>query len=131
MPQVIAENAVQSPVSARIELATYARSPQMIITKNAAQGLERCRRFLAEKKPHAARRAAQAIGQQFMFLKTNPGIGRPLARHPQLSELVIGFEDIGYIVLYHYELQPNMVYVLAFRQYMLLSVARKSVEPDY
>ena len=102
----------------------------MIITKNAAQGLEHCRRFLAEKKPQAARRAAQAIGQQFMFLKTNPGIGRPLARHPQLSELVIGFEDIGYIALYHYELQPNMVYVLAFRQYVLLSF-RNHKEPEF
>ncbi len=54
-----------------------------------------------------------------MFLKTNPSICRPLAHHPELSELVIGFEDSGYIALYHYELEPNMVYVLAFRQYML------------
>ena len=117
MPQVITENAAQSP--APIELATYARRPQVIITENAAQGLERCRRFLAEKKPRSARRAAQAIGRQFTLLKTNPDIGRPLARHPQLSELVIGFEDSGYIALYHYELEPNMVYVLAFRQYVL------------
>ena len=83
--------------------------------------IERCRRFFAEKKPRAARYAVQAIRRQFMLLKTNPLIGRPLARHPQLSELVIGFEDFGHIALYHYELESNRVYVLAFRQYMLLS----------
>ena len=93
----------------------------MIITENAAQGLERCRRLFAEKKLRAARYAAQAIRRQFMLLKTNPVIGRPLARHPQLSELVIGFENSGYIALYRYEFELNMVYVLAFRQYMLLS----------
>ena len=102
-----------------IDLVTYAHGPQVIITENAAQGLERCRHFLAEKKPQATRHAAQAIGRQFMFLKTNPGIGRPIARHPQLSELVIGIEDFGYIALYHYELELYVVYVLAFRQYML------------
>ena len=77
--------------------------------------------FFAEKKPRATRYGAQAIRRQFMLLKTNPLIGRSLARHPQLSELVIGFEDSGYIALYRYEFEPNMVYVLAFRQYLLLS----------
>ena len=118
MPQVTTtENTTQ--LTLHIELATYAHGPQVIITENAAQGLERCRRLLAKEKPQAARHAAQAIRWQFMFLQTNPGIGRPLTRHPQLSELVIGIEDFGYIALYHYELEHYMVYVLAFRQYML------------
>lgn len=113
----ITENAAQ--LTPHIDLVTYAHGPQVMITENAAHGLERCRHFLAENKPQSARHAARAIGRQFMFLKTNPGIGRPLAHHPQLSELVIGFEDFGYIALYHYELELYMVYVLAFRQYML------------
>ena len=127
MPQVIAENVAQSPapvdlaLPVPVDLATYARRPQVIITDNAAQGLERCRRFLRKNRSWAARRAAKAIRRQFMLLKTNPVIGRPLASHPQLSELVIGIEDFGYIALYRYEFKPNMVYVLAFRQYMLLS----------
>ena len=62
--------------------------PRVIVTENAAQGLERCRRFLAEKNPQAARRAAQAIERQFMLLETNPGIGRPLADHPALREFI-------------------------------------------
>lgn len=127
MPQVITENAAQSPAPvdlaspAPVDLATYARRPQVIITESAAQGLERCRRYFAEKKPQAARRAAQAIKRQFMLLDTNPVIGRPLARHPQISELAIGFEDSSYIAFYRYEFKPSRVYVLAFCQYMLLT----------
>lgn len=89
--------------------------PRVIIAEGAAQGLERCRRFLAEKNPQAARRAAQAIARQLMILETNPEAGRPLADHPDLRELVIGFGDSGYLALYRYEPGQNMVYVLAFR----------------
>ena len=89
--------------------------PRVIVTENAAQGLERCRRFLAEKNPQAARRAAQAIGRQFMLLETNPGIGRPLADHPALRELIISFGDTGYIALYRHDVELDAVFVLAFR----------------
>ena len=89
--------------------------PRVIVTENAAQGLARCRLFLAEKNLQAATRAAQAIGRQFMLLETNPGIGRPLADHPALRELVIGFGDTGYIALYRHDVELDAVYVLAFR----------------
>ena len=89
--------------------------PRVIITENAAQGLERCRHFLAEKNPQAARRAAQAIERQFKLLETNPSIGRPLADPPALRELIIGFGDTGYIALYRHEVELDAVYVLAFR----------------
>lgn len=89
--------------------------PRVIITESAAQGLERCRCFLAEKNPHAARRAAQAIERQLMLLETNPDIGRPLADHPTLRELVVGFGDSGYLALYRYDPGLDVVYVLAFR----------------
>jgi hypothetical protein len=35
--------------------------PQVIITEGAAQGLERCRRFLAEKNPQAAAKVIISI----------------------------------------------------------------------
>ena len=89
--------------------------PRVIITKHAARGLERCRRFLAGKNPRAARRAAQAIGRQFTLLETNPDIGRLLTDHAVLRELIIRFGDSGYIALYRYELELDVVYVLAFR----------------
>jgi plasmid stabilization system protein ParE len=77
--------------------------------------LERCRRFLAEKNPAAAKRAALAIGRRFAQLETAPDIGRPFAEQPELRELVIRFGDSGYVALYRHEQADSAVYVLAFR----------------
>jgi len=89
--------------------------PRLIITESAAQGLERCRRFLADKAPEAAQRAGQAIERQFLLLETAPDIGRPLPEMPELRELVIAFGDSGYVALYRHEPADDAVYVLAFR----------------
>ncbi len=89
--------------------------PQVIVTQGAAEGLERCRRFLAVKAPEAARRAGQAIEQQFLLLESAPDIGRPLPEMPELRELVITFGDSGYVALYLHESAEDVVYVLAFR----------------
>ena len=87
--------------------------PRVIITEGAAQGLEHCRRFLAENNPQAAMRAGQAIERHFAILETNPDIGRPRDDLPELRELIIPFGDSGYVALYRHEI--DAVYVLAFR----------------
>lgn len=89
--------------------------PQVIVTEGAAQGLERCRRFLAAKDPEAARRAGQAIERQFLLLETAPDLGRPFPDIPELRELVIAFGDSGYVAPYRHEPADRAVYVLAFR----------------
>ena len=89
--------------------------PQVIVTEGAAAGLDRCRRFLSAKAPEAAKRAGQAIEQQFLLLETAPDIGRPFPEMPELHELVIAFGDSGYVALYRYEPTDGAVYVLAFR----------------
>ncbi|EEO8595873.1 type II toxin-antitoxin system RelE/ParE family toxin [Escherichia coli] len=89
--------------------------PQVIVTDGAAEGLERCRRFLAAKAPEAARRAGEAIEWQFLLLEKTPNIGRPFPELPELRELVIPFGDSGYVALYRYEPADDAVYVLAFR----------------
>ena len=89
--------------------------PQVIVTEGAADGLERCRRFLAVKTPDAARRAGQAIERQFLLLETAPDIGRPFPEMPELREMVIAFGDSGYVALYRHEPADDAVYVLAFR----------------
>lgn len=89
--------------------------PQVIVTEGAAEGLERCRKFLAAKAPDAARRAGQAIERQFLLLETAPDIGRPFPEMPELRELVIAFGDSGYVALYRHEPAADAVYVLAFR----------------
>jgi plasmid stabilization system protein ParE len=89
--------------------------PRVIITQGAANGLERCRLFLVEKNPQAARRAGQAIERQFTLLETNPDIGRPLDDLPELRELIVAFGESGYVALYRHELESDTAYVLAFR----------------
>jgi plasmid stabilization system protein ParE len=89
--------------------------PQIIITQEAAQGLERCRIFLKEKNPDAAIRASQAIKHSLSLLQTQPEIGRPLDDLPELRELIIPFGESGYVALYRYEIKINLLYILAFR----------------
>ncbi len=89
--------------------------PHVIVTEGAGRGLERCRLFLHEKSPAAARRAGQAIERQFARLEANHNIGRPFPELPVLRELVIDFGDSGYVALYRYEASSDTVYVLAFR----------------
>jgi len=89
--------------------------PRVIVTEGAAQGLERCRLFLAEKSPQVASRAGQAIEHQFALLEKSPDIGRPFPELPELRELIIAFGDSGYVALYRYEPADDTVYVLAFR----------------
>ena len=89
--------------------------PQVIVTQGAAEGLERCRKFLTAKAPEAAKRAGQAIERQFLLLETAPDIGRPFPEMPELRELVIAFGDSGYVAPYRHESADDAVYVLAFR----------------
>lgn len=81
----------------------------------ASQGLSRCRKFLAEKNPEAAKRAGHAIGYYFERLETDPGIGRPLGGTPELRELVIPYGNSGYLALYNYDPATDAVFILAFR----------------
>jgi plasmid stabilization system protein ParE len=89
--------------------------PQVIITQNAAQGLEICRLFLAEKNPLAATHAAQAIIKNFKLLEQNPQLGKALNNNSELHELVIAFGDSGYVTLYRYVQAADIVYLLAFK----------------
>lgn len=89
--------------------------PRVIVTEGAAEGLKRCRQFLAAKAPEAAKRAGRVIEQNFLLLETAPDIGRPFREMPELHELVIAFGDSGYVALYRHEPADNAVYVLAFR----------------
>ncbi len=77
--------------------------------------MERCRCFLIEKNPNAAKRAGQTIEKQFLLLETTPEIGRPLDDAPQLRELIMPFGDSGYVALYRYQIETDAVYILAFR----------------
>ena len=89
--------------------------PRLIVTAAAAAGIERCRRFLSDKDPLAARRAAAAIEDRFRILETHPEVGRPDSRQPELRQLVVPFGESGYVALYRFEPADDAVLILAFR----------------
>ena len=89
--------------------------PRLIITAGAVTGLERCRTFLTNKNPSAARNAAGAIKRYFELVTVEPHMGRPLEDLPELRELVIPFGGAGYVALYRFDILNDTVYVLAFR----------------
>ncbi len=89
--------------------------PRVIVTTGAVAGLERCRLFLAEKNPRAARRAADAIKKAFAMLGDFPEVGRPYEQEPGLRELLITFGDSGYVALYRHDPAEDAVFILAFR----------------
>ncbi len=89
--------------------------PQVIITEQAIQGMERCRQFLKRKNPLASKRAAYVIKEHFVLLETAPEIGRPINEYPELRELVIEFGDSGYLALYFFDKKQEQILILAFR----------------
>ena len=89
--------------------------PRVVVTAGAVRGLERCRRFLAERDGRVAARAGAIIQQQFLLLESSPEIGRPFEDQPELRELLIGFGEAGYVALYRYVPPEQAVFVLAFR----------------
>ncbi|SMF68075.1 Plasmid stabilization system protein ParE [Xaviernesmea oryzae] len=77
--------------------------PQVIVTRGAILGIERCRTFLKKAGVQVSRRASDAISRQFALLETSPEIGRPFQHNAELRELLIPFGASGYIALYRYE----------------------------
>jgi len=88
---------------------------RIIVTEGAVQGLLRCRLFLAEKNPRAAKRAGETIEHLFALLETEPELGRPFDDVAELRELIIPFGNSGYVALYHFDVKTDSVYIVAFR----------------
>jgi len=89
--------------------------PQVIVTEQAAQGLEKCRKFLAKNNPQATNHASQIIQKHLALLVKEPMIGRPLQGEPELRELIIPFGDSGYVTLYNFDPNTDSLVLLAFR----------------
>jgi len=89
--------------------------PQVVVTEQAIQGMERCRQFLKRKNLLASKRAAHVIKEHFSLLETAPEIGRSIDEYPDLRELVIEFGDSGYLALYSFDNKKDQVLILAFR----------------
>ncbi len=78
--------------------------PSVTWTPEALADVRRLHRFLADKNPDAARRAASRILDGARLLKTFPAAGRPAPnRPPECRELPLRFGAAGYLLLYRYD----------------------------
>lgn len=86
---------------------------RVVLTPGAIRDIRRCQAFLAENAPSAAQRAGITIFRNLRRLETAPQTGRLCEEG--LRELVIAFGDAGYLALYVYEADQDLVQVLAVR----------------
>ena len=88
--------------------------PQLIWSPEALADVQRLYRFLAEKNPDAARRAASAIRDGMQIIADHPDAGRPVDdMDPEFQEWPISFGASGYVALYR--LQHDEALVVAVR----------------
>ncbi|MFP5349794.1 MAG: type II toxin-antitoxin system RelE/ParE family toxin [Gammaproteobacteria bacterium] len=86
---------------------------QVVYTKNAIANLERVFAFLAEHDASAAADAAVAIRDAVEVLADHPLIGRRIAG--EIRELVISYGKTGYVALYRFLPEKNLIRLLAIR----------------
>ena len=89
--------------------------PRLIVTEAAAIGIARCRAFLLAKDDRAAARAGAIIAERLLSHEHRPLLGRPFSTDTDLRELVIGFGRSGYVGLYRFDEERDLIVVLAFR----------------
>lgn len=89
--------------------------PQVRLSIRAQSDLLRLHKLLHQKDASTAKRAVIAINTGLKPLKDSPAIGRPMEDFPKLRELVIDFGSAGYLALYRYEPEFNVVTVLAIK----------------
>lgn len=86
---------------------------QVVYSHNALTNLERAFAFLVEHDPNAASAAAGAIRHAVETLASHPLIGRRI--EGEVRELIISYGKTGYIALYRFLPEQNLVRILAIR----------------
>lgn len=88
--------------------------PELIWSPEALADVQRLYRFLAEKNPDAARRAASSIRDGIQIIADYPHAGRPVDdMDPEFQEWPISFGASGYVALYR--LERDVALVVAVR----------------
>lgn len=88
--------------------------PRLIWSPEALSDVQRLYRFLADKNPEAARKAAKTIRDGMRIVAQHPEVGRPMDdMAPEFREWPISFGASGYLALYR--LEADVAVVLAVR----------------
>ena len=85
----------------------------MIYSRNALFDLERLADFLVERDVVSALPTFEIVEEAVQVLRNHPLIGRPVEYG--LRELVISRGRTGYVALYTYEADSDVVLLLAIR----------------
>lgn len=86
---------------------------EVVYTENALANLQRAFAFLAENDPRTAIDAAAAIRKGVETLAEHPLIGRRI--EGELRELVISYGKTGYVALYRFLPERELIRILAIR----------------
>ncbi|WP_308879297.1 type II toxin-antitoxin system RelE/ParE family toxin [Klebsiella pneumoniae] len=90
--------------------------PQVTISALAQRDLQRLQDFLTTKHRLEARTGGDVIVRAIQQLKTLPDIGRPVPFLPlEYKELVIGFGDSGYVMLYRHDREMDQIVIVTVR----------------
>ncbi|TBL58059.1 type II toxin-antitoxin system RelE/ParE family toxin [Hafnia paralvei] len=90
--------------------------PQVTVSALAQRDLQRLQDFLKTKNRLAARKAGEVIIRAIQQLKTQPDMGRPVPFLPlEYQELVIGFGDSGYVMLYRHDREMDRIVIVTVR----------------
>lgn len=100
--------------------------PRLRYTPEATQDLVRFSEFFLPTAPEAASNAVMAILEAIDILTETPMIGRPyeITGESGYQELVIPFGKNGYVALYQYDPQAEVVDILAIRSQRELGYTR-------
>jgi plasmid stabilization system protein ParE len=89
--------------------------PQVRLTGNARDQIDRFRKFYEDKDERVGVRAVRVILEALKPLTNFPMIGRPVRDHHHLRELSIRFGRSGYVALYRYDQAADAVVILTIR----------------
>lgn len=86
---------------------------RLVVSAKALEDLGRLCDFLEQAVALEAARTAELIADGLEILKDHPGVGRPVGHG--LRELVISRGRTGYLALYAYDRDADVVSVLGLR----------------
>ncbi len=86
---------------------------RLVLSPAAFQDLDRLTDFLLESDPVAAGETTPLLISGLRVLRQHPLIGRPVERG--YRELVISRGDTGYVALYKFDIENDLVMVLTIR----------------
>lgn len=101
---------------------------RLILAPDIQQDFDRIFDFLSQRSPEHAAEPIEDIVCAFDILQSSPLIGRPADTHRGMRELVISTGSKGYLALYRFVPELDVVFVVAVRSQRELHY-RRSDEP--